>query len=179
MREMRPEDADDYFGRVLRNAGPSTRSGRAAAVTVYFRFLELRHRAEIYNLTGLAVECPLDEMNRPPTSVDRQLRVPPSAAEMEQLFGGWRDELASSRKFAPVARNYVVARLAADVGLRINEIRMLDFDDAHWELGRFGKLHVRYGKGSRRRGPKGQPLRRVLLPAERHVEVVVLWPKHL
>jgi len=31
---------------------------------------------------------------------------------------------------------------------------MLDLDDARWELGRFGKLNVRHGKGSRRKGPK-------------------------
>jgi integrase len=47
-----------------------------------------------------------------------------------------------------------VARLAADVGLRINEACMLDLNDVLWELGRFGKLNVRYGKGSRRKGPK-------------------------
>jgi hypothetical protein len=40
------------------------------------------------------------------------------------------------------------------VGLRINEARMLDLDDVRWELGRFGKLNVRPGKGSRRKGPK-------------------------
>ena len=73
--EMQPEDADAYFGRVLRDARPATRTGRAAA-------------------------------------------------------------------------------LEADVGLQVNEVRMLDLDDARWELGQFGKLNVRHGKGSRRRGPK-------------------------
>ena len=73
---------------------------------------------------------------------------------MEELFAGWRGELATCRKFAPAARNYAAARLAADVGLRINEARMLDLDDVRWELGRFGKLNVRHGKGSRRRGPR-------------------------
>jgi hypothetical protein len=74
--EMQPEDADAYFGKVLRDAKPSTRTGRAAALTVYFQFLELRHKAEIYNLTGRVAECPLDEMNRPRASADPQLRVP-------------------------------------------------------------------------------------------------------
>lgn len=152
--EMEPADADVYFGRQLRPAAPATRTGRAAALTVYFEFLELRHRAEIYHLTGRAVEVPLDEINRPRASIQPQLRVPPSEAEVEGLFAGWRAELATTRKFAPAARNYVVARLAADVGLRINELRMLDLDDVRWELGRFGKLNVRHGKGSRRRGPK-------------------------
>ena len=74
--------------------------------------------------------------------------------EIEQLFAGWRGELATCRKFAPPARNYAAARLEADVGLRVNEVRMLDLDDVRWELGRFGKLNVRHGKGSRRKGPK-------------------------
>ena len=152
--EMQPDDADAYFGKVLRDARPSTRTGRAAALTVYFQFLELRHKIELHNLTGRVIECPLDEMNRPRASVGPQLRVPPTEAEVEQLFAGWREELSTCRKFAPAARNYAAARLAADVGLRVNEARMLDLDDVRWELGRFGKLNVRHGKGSRRRGPK-------------------------
>ncbi len=151
--EMQPADADAYFGKVLRDAKPSTRAGRAAAVTVFFQFLELRHKVELHNLTGRVVECPLDEMNRPRMSVDPQLRIPPTAGEVGQLFAGWREELATCRKFAPAARNYAAARLEADVGLRVNEVRMLDLDDVRWELGRFGKLNVRHGKGSRRKGP--------------------------
>lgn len=53
--EMQPADADAYFGKLLRDASPSTRTGRAAALTVYFDFLELRHKVEIYNLTGRVV----------------------------------------------------------------------------------------------------------------------------
>jgi hypothetical protein len=36
--EMRPEDADAYFGRVLLDAKPPTRTGRAAALTVFASF---------------------------------------------------------------------------------------------------------------------------------------------
>jgi len=143
--ELQPADADAYFGKVLRDAKPSTRIGRAAALTVFFQFLELRHQVELYKLTGRVVECPLDELNRPRAWVDPQLRIPPTQAEVEQLFAGWRGELAGCRKFAPAARNYAVARLAADVGLRINEARMLDLDDVRWELGRFGKLNTLSG----------------------------------
>jgi integrase/recombinase XerD len=38
--EMQPADADAYFGKVLRKAKPSTRTGRAAALTVFLQFLE-------------------------------------------------------------------------------------------------------------------------------------------
>jgi site-specific recombinase XerD len=154
--EMQPCNADVYFGKVLRDARPSTRTGRAAALAVFFEFLELRHKVELHNLTGRVVECPLDEMNRPRASVGPQLRVPPSEAEIEALFSGWREELVDCRKFGPAARNYAAARLAADVGLRVNEFRMLDLDDVRWELGRFGKLNVRHGKGSRRKGAKAR-----------------------
>ncbi len=99
--EMQPRDADTYFGKVLRDARPSTRTGRAAALTVYFRFLELRHQVELHNLTGPVVECPLDEINRPRASVDAQLRIPPTVAEVGQLFAGWRGELATCGKVRP------------------------------------------------------------------------------
>jgi hypothetical protein len=42
----------------------------------------------------------------------------------------------------------------SQVGLRINEARSLDLDDVKWDLGRFGKLHVRAGKGARGSGPR-------------------------
>lgn len=99
--EMQAADADAYFGKVLRDAGPSTRAGRAAALTVYFQFLELRHKVELHSLTGRVVECPLDEINRPRASIDAQLRIPPTAEEVERLFTGWREELVTCRKFAP------------------------------------------------------------------------------
>lgn len=105
-------------------------------------------------MTGRVVQCPIDEMNRPRGRHDAALRIPPSAEQVGRLFAGWREELASCRKFAPAARNYAAARLMAEVGLRVNEARSLDVADVKWELGRFGKLHVRMGKGSRGSGPR-------------------------
>lgn len=63
-------NADVYFGKVLRDAKPSTRTGRAGALAVFFQFLELRHKVELHNLAGRVVKCPLDEMNRPRASVE-------------------------------------------------------------------------------------------------------------
>src|ERR1019366_7593805 len=82
------------------------------------------------------------------------LRIPPSAVQVGVLFDGWRAELATCRKFAPAARSYAAARLMADVGLRVNEASHLDLADVKWDLGRFGKLHVRIGKGARGSGPR-------------------------
>ena len=64
-------------------------------------------------------------------------------AEIEGLFAGRREELATTRKFAPAARNYMVAPLAAEVALRINELRMLDLDDVRWEPGSFAVWQAR------------------------------------
>src|SRR5487761_1389536 len=154
LREMRPADADEYFGKVMRAAAQNTRLKRAQALKIWFAFLELRHKAEIYQLTGYVAECPVDEVNRPRGGGRAALRIPPEEAQVEKLFAGWREELATCRKFAPAARNYAAARLMAQVGLRVNEARMLDLDDVRWDLGRFGKLHVRHGKGARGSGPR-------------------------
>jgi integrase/recombinase XerD len=131
-----------------------TRHARAGALVTYFAFLELRHQAELHALTGRVVTCPVDEMNRPKGSKDARLRIPPRAEEVSRLFAGWAGELVTCRKFAPTARNYAAARLMAEIGLRANEVRRLDLADVKWELGPLGKVHVRYGKGSRGSGPR-------------------------
>lgn len=67
---------------------------------------------------------------------------------------GWGGELATCRKFAPTARNYTASKLMSQVGLRVSEACRLDLADIKWDLGRFGKLHVRHGKGTRGSGPR-------------------------
>jgi hypothetical protein len=57
---MAPAGADAYFGKVLRGAR-GTRLARAPALKTYFMFLELRHKAAIYQLTGRVAECPVDD----------------------------------------------------------------------------------------------------------------------
>ncbi|MDX2565227.1 site-specific integrase [Streptomyces sp. TX20-6-3] len=70
------------------------------------------------------------------------------------LFTGWGGELATWRKFAPTARNYTASKGLPQVGLRVSEACGLDLDDIKWGLGRFGKLHVRHGKGARGSEPR-------------------------
>lgn len=152
--DMEPADADVYFGQVLRDAAKGTRLARAQALTTFFSFLELRHQVEIHALTGRVVECPIDEMNKPRGRKQAALRIPPTDDEVAALFAGWREELLTCRKFAPTARNFVAAKLMSEVGLRVNEARSLDLADVKWDLGRFGKLHVRIGKGARGSGPR-------------------------
>lgn len=147
-------DADVYFGKVLRGAARGTRLSRAQAIKTYFLFLDLRHKIEIHQMTGCVVECPIDEMNRPRGRQEARLRIPPTADQVGRLFAGWREELTICRKFAPAARNYTAAKLMSEVGLRVNEACKLDLSDIKWNLGHFGKLHVRHGKGARGSGPR-------------------------
>jgi hypothetical protein len=117
---MEPDDADGYFGKVLRGSPSGTRLARAQALTTYFLFLELRHKVEIHRMTGRVVECPIDEMNRPRGSKDAALRIPPTEPEIKTLFTGWGGELATCRKFAPTARNYTASKLMSQVGLSLS-----------------------------------------------------------
>ncbi len=135
--KMEPSDADAYFGKV-RRASPERHPAGALSGAV----------------TGRVIECPIDEMNRPRGSKDAALRIPPSGPEVKTLFAGWGGELATCRKFAPTARNYTASKLMSQVGLRISEACKLDLADIKWDLGRFGKLHVRHGKGARGSGPR-------------------------
>ncbi|WP_309236676.1 site-specific integrase [Micromonospora sp. S-DT3-3-22] len=168
--EMEPADADAYFGRVLRGAPSGTRLARSQALRTYFAFLELRFQAELHALTGRVVACPIDEMNRPRGRKDAKLRIPPSVEEIDTLFTGWAAELTTCRKFAPTARNYTAARLMADVGLRVNEARSLDLDDIKWDIGPFGKLHVRHGKGANGSGPRER-----MVPLINHAGRTLAW----
>jgi site-specific recombinase XerD len=116
------------------------------------------------------VACPIDEINRPRGTKDARLRIPPRAEELAGFFAGWAKDLASCRKFAPAARNYTAAKLMADVGLRVNEARQLDLADVKWELGPFGKLHIRHGKGARGSGPRER-----MVPLINHADRTLRW----
>ena len=126
----------------------------------------VRYQGDIHALTGYVVEQVIDEFNRPAQADYGALRIPPSDAEVEALFGAWRDWLPPARKFLPAARDYLAASLWRRTGLRIQETYMLDIRDWRRDLGEYGKIHVRFGKGSKGRGPKtrliaGDQLRRV------------------
>ena len=151
--EITAKDVDGYFGRHLREAMPGTRVRKAAGLSVYFEFLELRHQPNIHAATGFVVESPLDEVNRPRGGAHARLRIPPAPREVAELFDGWQDELAAARKYAPLVRNYTACRLVSLIGPRVSELCLMRMGDLRWELGTFGKVLLR-GKGSRGRGKK-------------------------
>lgn len=170
--EAGPEDGDAFLaGQRKRGLAKSTLARKAQILTAFFGFLIARYQGDIHALTGQVLVQPIDEFNRP-AGIDASgsIRVPPREQEVEALFLGWRDSLPGARKFLPAARDYLAASLWRRVGLRINETVMLDIRDWHPELGERGKLHIRFGKGARGRGPKTR-----LAPGINSVDALVIW----
>lgn len=165
------ENADRFLAW-QRRAGysVSTRAGKAGVLALFYEFMIARYQGDIHALTGVVVCQPIDEFNRQPGASLGKVRVPPADAEVEELFSRWRAWVPDARKYLPVARDYFAASLWRRLGLRINETVMLDIRDWRPDLGEFGKLHVRHGKGSRGRGPKAR-----LVPAINGADRLIDW----
>lgn len=56
----------------------STQAGKAGALALFFEFVISRYQGDIRALTGLVVEQPIDEFNRPSGASLGKVRVPPS-----------------------------------------------------------------------------------------------------
>lgn len=164
-------DADRFLAEQRREGrAASTRAGKASALASFFEFVISRYQGDIHALTGVVVDQPIDEFNRQSGASLGKVRVPPSDAEVEALFTQWRRSVPDARKYLPAARDYFAASLWRRLGLRINETVMLDLRDWRPDLGPFGKLHVRHGKGSSGRGPKAR-----LVPAINGADVLIDW----
>ena len=168
----RPGDADRFLAHQRRDLGRArlTVQKKAWALAHFFDFLVMRYQGDIHALTGHVVEQVIDEFNRPARADYGALRIPPADAEVEALFGAWREHLPSARKFLPAARDYLAASLWRRTGLRIAETYLLDIRDWRRDLGEYGKIHVRFGKGSRGRGPKTR-----LVPAINSAGALLDW----
>ena len=164
-------DADRFLAdQRRRGLSVSTRAGKAGALSGFYEFVIARYEGTIRRATGVLVEQPIDEFNRQSGASMGQVRVPPSDAEIEAFFASWRGSVGQARKYLPAARDYFAASLWRRLGLRINETVMLDIRDWRPDLGGFGKLHVRFGKGSRGRGPKPR-----LVPAINGAAELIDW----
>jgi integrase/recombinase XerC len=165
------DDADRFLADQRRQGrAVTTRAGKAGVLASFYDFAISRYQGDIAALTGVVVAQPIDEFNRQSGASLGKVRVPPSDAEVDELFTAWRLWLPEARKYLPAARDYFAASLWRRLGLRINETVMMDIRDWRPDLGEFGKLHVRHGKGSRGRGPKGR-----LVPAINGADRLIDW----
>jgi site-specific recombinase XerD len=166
------EDADRFLidQRSAKGLARATVQGKAWTLARFYEFVIARYQGDIHAVTGHVVVQPIDEFNRPAKPDVAGVRVPPADEEIEALFTGWRDSLADARKYLPAARDYLAASMWRRVGLRITETVMLDIRDWRPDLGEHGKLHVRFGKGSRGRGAKTR-----LVPTINGVDALLDW----
>jgi len=166
------EDADRYLAHLRKERGQAyaTIENKSRHLGRFFDFLLARHQGDIHELTGHLLVQPIDEFNRPAKSGHAATRIPPASDEVDLLFTRWRESLPEARKFLPAARDYFAASLWRRAGLRISETVNLDIGDWRPDLGEHGRLHVRFGKGSRRRGPKPR-----LVPGINSVDALMDW----
>lgn len=167
------EDADRFLraSRRERRLAKSTVAGKASALARFYEFVIVRYQGDIHALFDQVVTQPIDEYNRPrAVAAATAARIPPRPDEVRALFDNWRESLPEARKYLPAARDYLAASLWRRVGMRINETVMLDIGDWHPDLGTHGKLHIRYGKGSRGRGAKVR-----IVPAIDEVDALLEW----
>lgn len=168
----KPGDVDHFLAHQRKQLHRARRTvqHKAWALARFFDFLIARYQGDIHAITGHVLIQPVDEFNRPKNADYGVARVPPTDEEIATLFGAWREWLPDARKFRPAARNYLAASLWRRVGLRIQETYMLDIRDWRPDLGDYGKIHVRFGKGSHGRGPKAR-----FVPAINDVDALLEW----
>lgn len=157
--EITIHDIDRFYEQLVgRGLAYSTRRKYQSNITTFLEYLRSRHAHEIWQRYHVAVPSVLDKFNRHThRHDDREDAVAPPPPEiLERFWSGLKQAMPTARKFAPIARDYAFFRLLALAGLRIAEASMLEVKDCRFDLGEHGKLHVRFGKGSRGSGHKAR-----------------------
>jgi site-specific recombinase XerD len=155
--EAGPDDIDRVVAElVTKGMAPSTRRGYVQAFKDFHRYLVARKAAEIEATFGIRISDPLDEFNaaRHVGNDSPSTQPPPTPERMVEFFEFLRDRIATARKFGPAGRDYALFRTLYHAGLRADEVASLELQDLHFGRGPFGKIHVRFGKGTRGSGPR-------------------------
>ena len=130
---------------------PSTRAEYLQIFKNFHVFVAARFAVEIGHRFGVMIIDPVDAFNRP-VNVGvgaGASRPPPSVERLDEFFGFMRDQIATARKYYTASRDYTIFRVLYHTGLRSDEAARLAVSDVHLDRGPFGKLHVRFGKGTR------------------------------
>jgi len=155
--EVTVEDIDRVVGELAAGGlATSTRRGYVQVFKGFYRFLEARKAVEIEAVFGTRLVCPVDEFNASRHVGDESpgLLPPPTVERVTEFFDFLKVRIATSRKYAPAARDYAMFRTLYHAGLRADESCQLDRADVHFDRGPFGKLHVRFGKAAHTSGPR-------------------------
>lgn len=157
--ELTIQDIDCFYEQLVgRGLAYSTRRKYQSNITTFLEYLRSRHAHDIWLRYRVAVPTVVDKFNRYTHRQDDrdEAVVPPRPELLERFWSGMKQRLSQARKFAPLGRDYALFKVLALAGLRINEAVMLDVKDCRFDLGEQGKLHIRFGKGSKGSGHKAR-----------------------
>jgi len=157
--EVSTEDIDHFYAQLVgRGLAYSTRRKYQSNITTFLDYLRSRHSHVIWEKYGVVVPTVLDKFNRHYHRNDDSdgVVIPPRPEVLQRFWDGLKQQMSTARKYSTLARDYTLFRLLALAGLRINESVMLDVKDCRFDLGEKGKLHVRFGKGSKGSGYKSR-----------------------
>ncbi|WP_235634774.1 tyrosine-type recombinase/integrase [Bacillus mycoides] len=155
--EVTMQDADNFYLRLVgRGLAYSTRRKYQSTISSLLDYLRTRHGSEIWERYGVQVPNILDKFNRYYHRKDDHNGkiIPPKPETLERFWEGLKTDMKYARKYSTIARDYVFFRIMELTGLRTFELVMLDVKDCRFDLGENGKIHVRYGKGSKGSGYK-------------------------
>lgn len=161
-----------YIGLVGRGLAYSTRRKYQSNIITFLDYLRSRHSHEIWDLYRVQVPTVLDKFNRHhhrKDDNDGQV-IPPAPNVLDRFWSGLREMMKTARKYATVARDYTLFKMLELSGLRIFEAVMLDVKDCRFDLGENGKIHVRFGKGS-----KGTGYKRRWVPMLDDLDKLLAW----
>lgn len=173
--EIDSEDIELFYEDLVgRNLAHSTRRSYQSNISTFLEYLRSRKSIEIYNTIGVRVPDVFDQFNKFfHRKDDNDVRVAPPQKEVLHLFfDSLKEGMRKNRKYSTVARDYVFFKLLGMIGLRIFELTMINVNDVRFDLGTsgIGKLHVRYGKGSRGTGYKPR-----WVPLLNDADVLIKW----
>lgn len=157
--EINKEDIDNfYLGLVGRGLAYSTRRKYQSNLNAFLDYLRTRHSQTIWRMFQTEVPIVFDRFNRHFHRIDDGDGVvsPPRPEVLDRFWEGLRRQISTARKYATVSRDYTLYKILALAGLRVNESVMLDVKDCRFDLGEKGKLHIRFGKGSKGSGAKAR-----------------------
>jgi integrase/recombinase XerD len=155
--EVTAEDVDRVVGGfAAQGLASSTRRGYVQAFKGFHAFLTARKAVEIEALFGVRLVDPIDEFNasRHVGNDSPSAKAPPTEERMEAFFDFLKERIAGARKYSVAGRDYALFRTLYLAGLRADEAASLERADLHYGRGPFGKIHVRFGKGTKTSGPR-------------------------
>jgi len=171
--ELEATDMDVFYERLVgKGLSYSTRRKYQSCISAFLDFLEARHSRDIYEQYGVNVPNIIDKFNKHmhrKDDIDLPV-LPPEPEILERFWNGLKEEMSTARKYATIARDYMIFRTMEKAGLRSFECIMLDVKDVRFDLGEKGKIHVRYAKGS-----KGNGYKERLVPLLMGLDKLMQW----